>query len=162
MAGIERVVILSPQDETLHLFIGFLKGFSLKPVHCITLDQFQSVLQGRPPFLVICKSKFPLGAFEDVLSMVKTKCPGTPVVVSGVLDWEEYLHALQFGAFDCTASGCQPHEAERIITQALWESMNALRDARTDARWSFARREPPLGNDRVSSLSSTRSLQDAS
>lgn len=161
MASDTRVLILSPRDESAGFFTRLLAGLSLEAVRCIEMDQFQSALKGRPPVLVICDSKFPQGTFEDVLEIVKAKCSGTPVVVSGIQDWDEYLHALQFDAFDCINSQGYAHEAERTITAAIWESVKTLRAARSNADRFFARNEAPLRNPPASSWNSARNTQDA-
>ena len=77
-------------------------------------------------WLIFCEQELPDGKYDDVLTIVDTLNENVPVVVTSRLaDWDEYLKALDRGAFDLIASPCEPAEVIRLIEQARTQIDNS-------------------------------------
>ena len=72
--------------------------------------------------LVFCDRGLADGTYRDILAMTHSKSPRVRLVVTSRLaDWEEYLEALDNGAFDLIASPSQTADIVRVINQAQHE-----------------------------------------
>lgn len=69
--------------------------------------------------LVFCDRRLPDGSYLDVLAMTHTLKHRTPLVVtSRHADWDQYLEALRYGAFELIVSPCRGADVLWALTQA--------------------------------------------
>lgn len=69
--------------------------------------------------LVFCDRRLPDGTYLDVLGMTHTLKHHTPLVVtSRQADWDQYLEALRYGAFELIVSPCRGTDVLWALTQA--------------------------------------------
>lgn len=90
----------------------------LDAICCPNLTEARLLLSGRRFSLVLSSDVLPDGEIQSIIRLAGT----TPVIVfSRRAEWDDYLDALNLGAFDCIA--CPPNSAaaERIIDLALHE-----------------------------------------
>jgi len=71
---------------------------------------------------VLCEDTLPDGSFRDVLHTLRLAGSGVPLVVCSLLgEIDEYLEAMESGAFDFIAPPFRPTELESIVNSALNE-----------------------------------------
>lgn len=86
------------------------------------IGECEEVLANQSVDLVFCDRGLVDGTYRDILALTRSKSPGLRLVVTSRLaDWEEYLDALDNGAFDLIAYPSQPVEIIRVINQAQHE-----------------------------------------
>jgi DNA-binding NtrC family response regulator len=77
-----------------------------------------AVLAQRPVNLVLCEAALPGGGFRQVIQLMNATGLGIPLVVCSRLgEWDEYLEAMQLGAFDFIAAPYRLSEIEFILNR---------------------------------------------
>jgi|SRR5579859_635397 len=70
--------------------------------------------------VIVTGKKLDDGNADDVLQVVQAIHPSVPVVVvSRTEDWNEYVNAVNRGAFDLLPADSPTHESARVISAAL-------------------------------------------
>ena len=101
---------------------SILAGLGFDLVFASSVDQARAVLLGRPIRLVFCEDILPDGSFRDVLRTLRRAGSRVPLVVCSLLgEMDEYLEAMDLGAFDFIAPPFRPAELESIINNVLSE-----------------------------------------
>jgi DNA-binding NtrC family response regulator len=102
--------------------IILVDGFSA--VNDSSCGKARSLLEKRRFKVVFCSDSLPDGEYAEVIRAAR---PTPVIVLSRSADWDSYLAALQAGAFDYIA--CPPDQAEvdRILSSALNEHLQPLR-----------------------------------
>ena len=94
----------------------------LKTICASAVGECEAVLADQSIDLVFCDRGLADGTYRDILTMTRSKSPRVRLVVTSRLaDWEEYLEALDDGAFDLIASPSQAADIIRVINQARHE-----------------------------------------
>lgn len=94
----------------------------LKTICASAVGECEAVLADQSIDLVFCDRGLADGTYRDILAMTRSKSPRVRLVVTSRLaDWEEYLEALDDGAFDLIASPSQAADIIRVINQARHE-----------------------------------------
>ena len=115
MSWLEVLVASSDAGKRTAL-VDVLAQCGLKPMTARNLSEVRAILAERPVHLVFCEDALPEGGFREVLWMAQATGSGVPLVVSSLLgELEEYLEAMQLGAFDFIAAPYRPSEVASIV-----------------------------------------------
>ncbi len=136
MASQPSVLVACNDCESRCALAGILAGLGLDIVFASSIGQAREILLGQPIRLVLCEDILPDGSFHDVLHALKFAGLRVPLVVCSLLgEWDEYLKAMEAGAFDFIAPPFRPTELQSIVNSIL----NKKRPAET-ARWADERK----------------------
>lgn len=114
-----------------------------KAICASAAGECEEVLANQTIDLVFCDRRLADGTYRDILAITRLKSPRARLVVTSRLaDWEEYLEALDNGAFDLIAYPSQAADIIRVINQAQHE--DEMTFARTMAEPSGLRGRPGL------------------
>jgi DNA-binding NtrC family response regulator len=103
VSWIQALVACSDAKKQAAL-LNLLVQSGLDPMVASNVDEVRAVLEQRPVHVVFCEDNLPEGGFREVLRLTKATGLGTQVVVASLLgELEEYLAAMQLGAFDFIA-----------------------------------------------------------
>ena len=70
--------------------------------------------------LLLCEESLPDGTFRDALRVIQSIGRRIPVIVfSRIADWESYLEAVRFGAYDCLRYPFRKGELRWIVARML-------------------------------------------
>ena len=99
---------------------SMLKQCGTEAIVSSSVSETQAVLLERSVGLVLCESDLPEGGFRSVLQMLKLAGSRAPLVVCSLLgELEEYLEAMQLGAFDFIRPPYRQAELEAIVKSVL-------------------------------------------
>ena len=120
MLNLREVLVVSSDDEVRRNLAGIVGLCGMEPVLSVSVADSQAVLTRYPIYVVVCEDQLADGNYRDLLEAVKRTTVDTPViVVSHLADWNEYVNAVEAGAFDYI--GLPPRRAE-----IEWAIRNAL------------------------------------
>jgi DNA-binding NtrC family response regulator len=118
------IACFDPQNR--QMLVQWLGEHSLKPILFATVDELRELLRERSVVLVLCEAQLSDGDFRDVLDVVARSEQRIPVVVtSPKSETQEYLAAMQAGAFDFLPYPIRPRDLEWVLSNALHRSMAA-------------------------------------
>lgn len=101
---------------------SILAALGLDLVFASSVDQARAILRGQPIRLVLCEDILPDGSFRDILHTLKFAGSCVPLVVCSLLgEMDQYLEAMESGAFDFIAPPFRPAELESIVNNVLNE-----------------------------------------
>jgi len=116
------VLVACNDDESRSALARILSDLGLDPVFASSVSQVRTILLERPIRFVFCEDILPDGSFRDVLHTLKLAETRVPLVVCSLLgEMEEYLEAMESGAFDFIAPPFRPAELEAIVNSVLPE-----------------------------------------
>lgn len=96
--------------------VDILAQCGLESMTVTNVDEVRTALSQQAVHLVFCEDALPEGGFREVLRLAQATGSGVPLVVSSLLgELEEYLEAMQLGAFDFIAPPYRPSEVESIV-----------------------------------------------
>ena len=122
MASQPSVLVACNDCESRCALASILADFGLDLVFASSVDQARTILLGQPIRLVLCEGTLPDGSFRDVLHTLKLAGSRVPLVVCSLLgEMDEYLEAMESGAFDFIAAPFRPTELESIVNSVLGE-----------------------------------------
>ena len=111
-----QVLVASSNGERRATLTKILGECSLEPVFASNVEEVRTILVQSSVDLVFCEDNLPEGDFREVLRLAKATRPEAQVVVSSLLgEWEEYLEAMQLGAFDYVAPPYRDTEILSIV-----------------------------------------------
>lgn len=123
MTSRPSVLVACNDCESRRVLASILTDLGLDLVFASSVDRAREILLGQPIRLVLCKDILPDGSFHDVLHTLKLAGSRTPLVVCSLQDeMDQYLEAMESGAFDFTAPPFRPTELESIVNSVLNES----------------------------------------
>jgi len=94
--------------------VDILEECGLEPVIASNLEEAHNILARRPMHVVFCEDNLSDGGFRELLRLVKADTPEIQVVVSSrLVDVDEYIEAMNLGAFDFIAP---PYRGTEIIS----------------------------------------------
>jgi two-component system, NtrC family, response regulator HydG len=119
------VLIVDSDDKTRDIVFESAVKHGEIPISCSSCGEAQSLVAQQPFKVVFCSDSLPDGEYDEVIRAAK---PTPVIVLSRFAEWESYLAAMQAGAFDYIA--CPPSEVEvdRILSSALKEHLQPLKE----------------------------------
>jgi len=122
VASQPSVLVACNDCESRCALASILEDLGLDLVFASSVDQARAILLGRPIRLVFCEDALPDGSFRDVLHTLKLAGSRVPLVVCSLLgEMDEYLEAMESGAFDFISPPFRPTELESIVNSILHE-----------------------------------------
>ncbi len=99
--------------------VHILAQCGLESTTVTSVDEVGAALAQQDVHLVFCEDVLPEGGFREVLRLAQATGSAVPLVVSSLLgEMEEYLEAMQLGAFDFIAPPYRHSELESIVNSA--------------------------------------------
>jgi DNA-binding NtrC family response regulator len=99
---------------------SILANLGLDLVFAASVEQARAILRGKQIRLVLCEETLPDGSFRDVLRTLQLAGSRVPVVVCSLLgEMDEYLEAMESGAFDFISPPFRPTELESIVNSVF-------------------------------------------
>jgi DNA-binding NtrC family response regulator len=124
-----QILVVSSDLETRRNLIQTLTRQGLDPIGVSNLAECKEVLKKEKVGLVFCDHALVDGTYRDVLDEARSStCKLRLVVTSRHPDWDEYLEAMRFGAFDVIASPCRPTDVEWMVIQAKRDERNNAKE----------------------------------
>ena len=117
-----QILVASTEPENRRVLTAILNREGFDTICASRVSECQEVLAGQNIRLVFCDRRLPDGAYRDVLAITRSLSRKVRLVVTSRLaDWDEYLEALQLGAFELIVSPCQPSDVVWTLIQARRE-----------------------------------------
>ena len=93
-----------------------------KTICAPTASECKGVFHNHNIHVVFCERGLSDGTYRDLLAMARSQGRSVCLVVTSRLaDWDEYLEALNDGAFDLIASPSETTDVVRVLNQAHHE-----------------------------------------
>ena len=120
MSEESHIVVASSDLEIRRHVLEIVNKLGLDPICTSTIGQFREVLAHNNVDLVICDQKLSDGGYVDLLAAtcLSNVTKVRVVLMSSVLDPEEYHAARRLGLFEVIASPCRPTDVEWIVIRA--------------------------------------------
>jgi len=135
-----QVVIASSDPDQLRKLREILKQQEVDPVCTSTVMECRNVLVNETVDLVFCDRKLADGNYSDLIAAGRSvNSQARFVVTSPQADWEEFLEAMRFGAFDVITAPCRPKDVEWMIIQARRDDRKMANQRLTSSRGSLVR-----------------------
>lgn len=116
------ILVVSAEIRNHNSLRDILDREGWKTIYVSAVSECEEVFSNQSVDLVFCDRGLVDGTYRDVLAMTRSKSPRVRLVVTSRLaDWEEYLEALDNGAFDLIASPSQTADIISVINQAQHE-----------------------------------------
>ena len=115
MSGIQVLLASSDRQGRAEL-AKIVAECGVQPLTASSVEEVRALLLQGPIQLIFCQDDLPDGGFREILRLAKAARPIAQVVVScrwGEL--EEYLEAMQLGAFDFIVPPYRPAEIVSIV-----------------------------------------------
>jgi DNA-binding NtrC family response regulator len=110
-----ETVVACPDAGRRTSLLDILGQCGLQPKSVASLSDVRDVLSRSPVHLLFCEDVLPDGDFRDALWLAKAT--GVPLVVTSLLgELDEYLEAMELGAFDFIAPPYRQAEVESIVS----------------------------------------------
>jgi DNA-binding NtrC family response regulator len=114
-----QVLIASSNVGDRGALASILARHGVDPICASTLGETHEILAREAVGLIFCDRWLSDGDYRDLLAQSRSLEPKVRVIVTSRLaDWDEYLEAMNFGAFDVIAAPCRPKEVEWMLVQA--------------------------------------------
>lgn len=124
-----QILVASSDLESRRNLMQTLVRLGLDPVGVCNLAECADILAKERVGLVFCDRHLADGSYRDLLEKTKSDADRVRVVVtSRHPDWDEYLEAMRYGAFDVIASPCQPTDVEWMVIQAKRDAINGRKE----------------------------------
>lgn len=112
------ILVVSSEFNNRHALRDILRREGRGAICAATVGEGKELLASQEIGLVFCERALTDGGYRDVLAMTHTLNRNVPVVVTSRLaDWNEYLEALNDGAFDLILSPSQSADVVRVLNQ---------------------------------------------
>src|SRR6267142_4005343 len=122
MEATPQVLVVPSELEHRRALNEILRKEGHETICASRVSECREALQTQNVSLIFCDRRLSDGNYRDVVAATRAAHQHARVIVTSRLaDWDEYLDALQNGAFDLIASLCQP-------TDVLWSIVQARRD----------------------------------
>lgn len=115
-----QILVACSDPESRQALLGVLVQCGLEPVFFSTVREARAFLSRQRVPLVVCAANLIDGTFRDILHLAEESEVKFPVVVASRRDdTDEYLEAMQLGAYDFIACPFRQSEVEWIVSHAL-------------------------------------------
>lgn len=116
------ILVVSSETTNSYSPKNILNREGWQTISASTVGECEEVFANQNIDLVFCDRVLADGTYRDILAMTRSKSLRVRLVVTSRLaDWDEYLEALDNGAFDLIASPSQTADIVRVINQAQHE-----------------------------------------
>jgi DNA-binding NtrC family response regulator len=113
------ILIVSSESKNRHALMEILDREGWKTIYATTASECEEVFNNHKIHVVFCERGLSDGTYRDLLAMTRSRGRNVCLVVTSRLaDWDEYLEALNDGAFDLIASPSQTADVVRVLKQA--------------------------------------------
>ena len=137
-----QVLVVGSDVANRTALVDILEECGLEPVIASNVEETGNILARRPAHVVFCEDILPDGSFREILRLVKTTQPEIQVVVSSKLgDVEEYIEAMNLGAFDFIAPPYRGNDVVSVVDSAC----DRYRLRRKDESFVYVQARPPGG-----------------
>ena len=118
MLDVGTVLVVDSDDKNRDIAFASAVKHGEIPIARFSCGEARNLLENRPFKVVFCSDNLPDGEYAEVIRAAR---PTPVIVLSRSAEWDSYLAALQAGAFDYIA--CPPFgvEVDRILSSALNE-----------------------------------------
>ena len=117
-----QVLVVSSEPEDRRALTAILNREGWDTVCASRVSECREVLAGLNISLVFCDRRLPDGAYSDVLAIMRSLSRNVRLVVTSRLaDWDEYLEALRYGAFELIVSPCRRSDVVWALLQSSRE-----------------------------------------
>jgi DNA-binding NtrC family response regulator len=136
-----QVVIASSNPDQLRRLREILKQQELEPICTSTVMECRNILVKETVGLVFCDRKLADGNYSDLIAAGRSvNSRARFVVTSPQADWDEFVEAMRFGAFDVITAPCRPKDVEWMIIQAKRDDRKMANQRLTSSGGSLVRR----------------------
>ena len=116
------ILVVSSEMQNRNSLRDILNQEGWRTIDASTVGECEEVFTNQNVDLVFCDRGLADGTYRDILAMTRLRSPCVRLVVTSRLaDWEEYLEALDNGAFDLIASPSLAADIIRVIHRAQHE-----------------------------------------
>jgi DNA-binding NtrC family response regulator len=116
------ILVVSSELKNRYALRGVLDRENQRVICASTVSECKELLACQDIGLVFCDRALTDGTYRDVLVITRFPSRSVPLVVTSRLaDWDEYLEALNDGAFDLIASPSQTADVIRVLNQVFRE-----------------------------------------
>jgi DNA-binding NtrC family response regulator len=112
---IPQALVAFGDPKQREVVASFLTQCGFRPVGATSITEITAALAEEELLLIFCGSELPGGTFRDVLAEARRTTNIPVVVVSRTGCWEEFVKALQQGAFDLIATPSRADEVQHIL-----------------------------------------------
>jgi DNA-binding NtrC family response regulator len=113
------ILVVSSEIRNRNSLRDVLNRQGCKTIHASTVGECEEVFANQSVDLVFCDRGLADGTYREILAMTRLRSPCVRLVVTSRLaDREEYLEALDNGAFDLITSPSQTADVVRVISRA--------------------------------------------
>jgi DNA-binding NtrC family response regulator len=119
----EQMQALIVSDRMTHLksLLTILNTLPINVYVASTLRQAKAVLSSQSFAVVFCDERLPGGSYRDLLVAPTTYGDATPsqlIVMLHTGGWDEYLEAIEHGAFEAIRCPIEPNEVVETLIHA--------------------------------------------
>jgi DNA-binding NtrC family response regulator len=141
-----QILVASSDLESRRNLMRTLARQGLDPIGVANLAECEDILKKERVGVVFCDRHLADGTYRDLLERAGTGSDKVRVVVtSRHPDWDEYLEAMRYGAFDVIASPCRPTDVEWMVIQAKRDDLNHAKELLTASREPTSLRSAAVG-----------------
>lgn len=117
-------ILIASEDESVRQTLcDLLSGYHIDTLAVASIGAAKSLLAVKRIAVLLSGVSLEGGTYRDLLSEVKEKAPGVPVIVVSTPassdEYRDYLASVNSGAFDFVCHPYQKAELERILRLAL-------------------------------------------
>ena len=114
-----QVLVVGSDVGNRTALVEILEECGLEPVTASNVEEAGNILARRPTHVVFCEDTLSDGGFREILRLVKATRPESQVVVASKLgDVDEYIEAMNLGAFDFIAPPYRDADVISVIDSA--------------------------------------------
>jgi DNA-binding NtrC family response regulator len=114
-----QVLVVGSDVGNRTALVQILEECGLEPVTASNVEETGNILARRPTHVVFCEDTLSDGGFREILRLVKATRPESQVVVASKLgDVDEYIEAMNLGAFDFIAPPYRDADVISVIDSA--------------------------------------------
>jgi DNA-binding NtrC family response regulator len=111
-----QVLVACSDPDRRSALVDILAQLGLEPVIATDMGEVRTIFAERPLHLLFCEDGLPQGGFRELLRLAKATGSQFAVVVCSLLgELDQYLEAMQLGAFDFIAPPYRRGEVEFIV-----------------------------------------------
>ncbi len=116
----QRALLICPLHPARQKLVEVVRYTGTTHVVTASVEQATKAMKRGKYDVIITGKRLADGNSDDLLEAAQAAQPGVPViVVSRSGGWDEYIDAINRGAFDLLPADSSPSESARIISNAL-------------------------------------------
>ena len=117
-----QVLVVSSDPEDRRVLTAILNREGWDTICASRVSECRDALAEPNISLVFCDRRLPDGVYRDVLAITRSLSRNVRLVVTSRLaDWDEYLEALRYGAFELIVSPCRRSDVVWALLQSSRE-----------------------------------------